>query len=696
MKKIWILICILYVLHLCSLPVCAQQISKEVAKEKALAFLSKSAKTRKASPELVLANDQNEFYIFNNESNGGYIIVSGDERTPDVLGYSDNGHYDSKHVPCNMQAVLDGYAKQIAYLRAHPDFRMSVPSKTRNEVVEPLLGETAWDQDWPYNNMCPMIVDGEHCLTGCVATATAQVMYYHKWPERGQGEKSYEWKGQTLSADFSQSVYRWDLMVPTYNAGSSQESCDAVALLMRDIGYACEMYYGRGGSSPHISNEDALINYFDYDESLAIMSRDECDADSWNGFIIDDLLNGQPVLYEGFSQDEESGHALVIDGYDGNGYYHFNFGWGGGSNGNYTMLSISYNTDQSISFGIHKNEGGEKRVFFTAKNDFVYVPENDLLECKTLRCTVGCRGSRRQTALAVENTTTHEIIYVDITPDSGLEHVEFHLYETLPDGDYILYPVARLSDEQTWQKHLFFDQCQTFVDLNVTNGIKTYANNHIPDYIQDGVVDIDGIFYILNSNHEATVTSKNNHYNSYSGDVDIPAMVNYQNEEYLVRTIGKDAFASSKGLTSVIIPNNVITISDHAFQDCTNLTSIIISKSINSIGWGSFYRCLRLSDIYLYRTDPWAYGCSEGAFAFEFPISTCTLHVPTGCKEKYVSTSPWSAFKNIIEDEALGMTPINLGIVTKENYYSIDGKHIKGKPMKKGVFIKNRQKIVVK
>ena len=206
--------------------------------------------------------------------------------------------------------------------------------------------------------MCPTI-NGQHCPTGCVATATAQVMYYHKWPERGQGSNSYKWNGQTLSADFSQSVYRWDLMTPTYNHNSSRESCDAVALLMHDVGYACNMSYALGGSGAS-SEGKALINYFDYDKSMGVIDRDNCDEETWHNIIMDDLHNGRPLLYEGGSSS--GGHALVIDGYDGNGGYHFNFGWNGSSNGYYTLLSIKYNSSPSIYFGIKKNEGGMLRT----------------------------------------------------------------------------------------------------------------------------------------------------------------------------------------------------------------------------------------------------------------------------------------------------------------------------------------------
>ena len=164
-------------------------------------------------------------------------------------------------------------------------------------IVAPLLGNTAWDQGWPYNTMCPTI-DGQNCLTGCVATAMAQAMYYYKWPQKGKGSISYELNGQILSTDFSKSTYRWNLMTPTYSGNSSQGSIDAVALLMKDAGYACKMEYGlySSGASGH---GVALTSYFDYDASIGFLERDNCNAQVWNDTIVNELVNKRPLLYIG-------------------------------------------------------------------------------------------------------------------------------------------------------------------------------------------------------------------------------------------------------------------------------------------------------------------------------------------------------------------------------------------------------------
>lgn len=679
------------------LSVSAQQVTKETALEKAISFLQKSesntSNTRKAprkAPKLVLANNRDEFYIFNDEANSGYVIVSGDERTPDILAYSDYGHYNSGSVPCNMQAVLDDYAEQISYLHAHPEYNIPAVRRTEETKVAPLLGETAWSQGWPYNNMCPTI-DGKHCVTGCVATATAQVMYYHKWPERGTGSNCYEWNGQTLSADFSQSVYRWDLMMPTYDSNSSQESCDAVALLMRDVGYACWMDYGLGGSGAHeINGEWALINHFDYDESMGLIYRGSCDANSWHNFIVDDLLNGLPVLYSGPDSEGGDAHALLIDGYDGNGYFHFNFGWGGSYNGFFTMLSVRYRPSV-IGFGIKKNEGGKTRFFYGAHDDFIYVKETNCLECGSLVC-MGLMEGQNYTALAVENAINHVITYID----NGDWRTQFQLSETLPDGNYLLYPVARSSNDEIWKKFMFSDERQSFVDLNVTNGVMTYANNHLSDKIQDGAVVIDNIYYFLDdTNHEATVTFKNDKYESYSGNVTIPSKISYNNKEYKVSCIGEGAFFKCK-LGSLSLPNTIkyiynclylssvdriqfetdsqlVEIHGFGFQACTfnsggldlpegiewlnkytfegsNINKISLPSTLKYLLGEVFSNCqCSLRTIIL--NSKTHVVVSDPPLSKYLNLNFCTLYVPKGTLTQYTQADYWKDFGHIVEME---------------------------------------------
>lgn len=181
-----------------------------------------------------------DYYVFNRGNGDGYIIVSGDDMTVPVWGFSESGSFDTNLMPCNMRAWLEEYQRQLQWLRDHPeDAQRTTPTLTSS--VSPLLSST-WDQGAPFNRFCP-VVDSRRCLTGCLATALAQIMYYHKWPNRGEGDNSYsltlaDGSIINVSGDFSQSTYQWDSMLDSYNFNYTNTQANAVARLMSDAGVA--------------------------------------------------------------------------------------------------------------------------------------------------------------------------------------------------------------------------------------------------------------------------------------------------------------------------------------------------------------------------------------------------------------------------------------------------------------------------
>ncbi len=678
-----------------ALPLSAQQVSKEQAFEKAKAFLSKTdnmgtaqRRTPRKAPALQLASSGDKIFIFNDEANGGYVIVSGDERMPEVLGYSSTGHIDPDHIPCNLQMILDDCARKVDELRANPRAGKIVSHKVAQQTpIAPLLGATAWDQNWPYNEMCP-VINGQHCLTGCTATATAQVMYYHKWPAKGQGSHSYEWNGQTLSADFSQSTYKWSKMTPTYQWDSSEESINAVALLMRDVGYACDMDYGINGSGGSGQGK-ALITYFDYDASMGYLERNYCNEETWTNIIIDELTHSRPILYVGGS--EIGAHAMVLDGMDSDGNYHFNFGGSGDADGYFSMQTVFFNLNPSFHFGIKKNEGGSQRVLFATPNDFVYDTETRWLTCGEIRVFSVFPCESVTAALAVENTKTHKIIYTSETSS----HVFFT--PELPDGDYILYPVARFSENNEWQKLLYPEHRQQYVDLNVNDGEYTYSNNHIEDFIQDGAVDVDGIVYFLDeTNHTASVTFRNDRYDHYKGDITIPEKFTYKGQQYTVTEIGSNAFHKSKmgivkipktvkslgfasfsisridkiifdkdsqlknidgwcfngaSITSlgIDLPEGTEDLSRSAFQSCY-FTRLSLPSTVNSISGYAFNYSQQFRIMMVNWQKPYEVTYGEYLAQFNgFDLSLCWVFVPKGTASKYKNANTWKDFGHIVE-----------------------------------------------
>lgn len=306
-------------------------------------------------------------YVFNKADNGGFMLLSADDIAFPMLGYTDAGAFDPANIPAEMQYWMDEYSRQIEFARARgvkASARRNYPAEW--EYVAPLC-KTQWDQGEPYNNDCPTSI-GIHLPTGCVATAMAQIMKYHNYPEMGRGSINYSCMtlGQTLSMSFDQQPFEWNKMLNSYTKGNySEEEGQAVSYLMKACGYASQMQYASGASGT--SSQQAgvgMVTYFNYDKNIKCSERMEFTDSEWAELVYNQIKNVGPALYSG--QADAGGHAFVVDGYDGNGYFHINWGWSGMCNGFYLLTALNpteqgtggymggYNFDQSLLYDIKR------------------------------------------------------------------------------------------------------------------------------------------------------------------------------------------------------------------------------------------------------------------------------------------------------------------------------------------------------
>jgi hypothetical protein len=358
----------------------ARQISENEAMLKAAAFGQKAVASRlmstSRSSAMTLAYTQqsatsaadNCFYVFNRGKGEGYIIASADDRAVAILGYTDSGTFDYASLPENARWWLSEYQREIQYLIDHPTaIGNALLPMTLTTSVKPLC-RSLWNQNSPFNDNCPTYTDTTtnttvHCATGCVATATCQVMYYYKWPISGTGSHSYTSKNTygskaltyDLSADFSQSTYDWANMVEAYNSTATTEQKAAVAKLMSDVGISLDMRYSRTSGAAEVYSARSLYNYFGYDKGMTYTCRDYCPAAEWDSKIRTELDNARPVIYGGTGNG--GGHSFVCDGYNSDGYFHFNWGWGGVSNGYFVTTALD-----PTSQGIGGNTSGFDRL----------------------------------------------------------------------------------------------------------------------------------------------------------------------------------------------------------------------------------------------------------------------------------------------------------------------------------------------
>ncbi|HQO09153.1 MAG TPA: C10 family peptidase [Clostridiales bacterium] len=288
------------------------------------------------------------FYAFNFKS-GGFVLIAADDASVPVLGYSLNGIFEADKEKANISFWLELYSKAIKEIRNKQLSSEPVSQEWKNilsgnittkssKAVEPLLS-TTWNQSPIYNNYCPLD-GGSLSVVGCVATAMAQIMNYHQYPEVGKSSSSYEVLGQTLSANYYLSKYNWDMMPNAISSGSSSDQIHEVAQISYHAGVAVEMDYGADGSGA--SSEDvpyALETYFKYNTSAIHEYRSSYTSTNWKNMLMDQIDRSLPVYYSG--QGTDGGHAFVCDGYQDASYYHFNWGWGGSADGYYHIDNLN-------------------------------------------------------------------------------------------------------------------------------------------------------------------------------------------------------------------------------------------------------------------------------------------------------------------------------------------------------------------
>ena len=323
-------------------------------------------------------SDLAAFYIFNTPN--GYVVVSGDDRSEQILGYGDYPlNYDE--IPCNMKALLSMLREQIEFLQAHPDLKVEAPTLKKVYIpsVDPLL-TALWDQEAPYWNKC--VINGYQCLTGCPATSAAMVFHYWKYPDyetpavpayRCKLSTTWSWWGSDYTevnvAALPPVTFDWDNMRNTYGSSSNSYTAaeaDAVATLMRYIGQAERMEYGTsmaGGSGVHVDSVSLIADafkLFGYDEeTVRVVKKTSAYSggqtlysnDEWAALIQEELIEGRPIV---FCAVGDGGHAFNVDGYNAdNDKYHINFGWSGEDNNYYALNSFNgFNQYQQMVIGI--------------------------------------------------------------------------------------------------------------------------------------------------------------------------------------------------------------------------------------------------------------------------------------------------------------------------------------------------------
>ena len=582
-KKFSLLIVLLVMIEVA--PLTARTIDADVALDIASHFAVQraSAPGRRgmtAVTTLELAHTSIGYYAFNYTEGQGFVLVATDDRMHTVLGYSDVGSFDISSVPDGMRYWLENCDCVASALAEDTGVGTLTAASLLTDPGTPVVGPlvtTRWSQSDPYNLLCTEVgsavgYPSSRCVTGCVATAVAQVMNYHKWPTAGTGSNAYSYAYNInsqkylvgFSSQFDAHTYDWKHMRDTYVTDEYTDvEAAAVALLMHDVGIACKMQYNSGSSAAY--SEDAaraLRGYFGYSQTADYVRRKNYSDAEWLALLQGELDNNRPVVCDG--GNSSGGHAFVFDGYDSNNYFHVNWGWGGHCDGWYLCDALdpvdagtganagnSYNEGQGAIIGIQPRSAGEEPESVTHKMwqdaDFNYVNGSET-SFQPIICA------------SAEDTFTFYFCFEDMTSPGAplyqnLGYVSISTVDTnnkitasttctlaLPDGCYRVYPAYQCNRDVMPTYHRLRSEAghaeATYV--TVTDGVWTVKEQPV----------VDGIRYLTDAD-SATVTG-----NGYEDDINIPATVSDGGADYAVKAVDALAFSSASNLASVTLHRN--------------------------------------------------------------------------------------------------------------------------------------------
>ncbi len=579
----------------------AGKVTEQQALQKARQFM-KGKNLSVANLKALTRSDQSisgdAFYIFNAENKGGFVIVSGDDRTVDILGFSDKGNIDVAKIPDNLEWLLQYYNKVITSLSEETEsgYTKNSTRLAQNIVkteIAPLV-RTQWGQNAPYNTMCP-VVNGQHCITGCVATAMAQIINYNKWPE-GNTNTVDAYTTITNEIKMSQldaTSFNWDNMTN-----------NDIARLMLYCGQSAKMDYDLDASGAAI--EPALfgfINVFGYSKTARVLNREGYDNDdnNWDNILYEELSSNRPLIYTG------GNHAWLIDGYK-DGAFHMNWGWNGDVDGYFRVSGIaegdfmnSYTWAQCALIGISRPvtiESDAPIVIVTEMNhsvsSYTGIAEllrpsksDDFQEVTINSCFISELTENIYIGLGLIDEDGHLLKVFSFEQHSFADDEIYRYYGSVTLGKDIeegFYRIVALCSKNGVDWQLAAQANCEYINVTISEDkllLEIMPNWHSeadPDYKEVGVYDINGVTYLLYYWHDNYLAKVLPYHKTgkYSGEVVVPNEVEFNGQKYRV-FYDEQAFNNCEELTSLKI---AISHPDGVWN-CPNLTSLILEEGVD-------------------------------------------------------------------------------------------------------------------
>lgn len=415
-------------------------------------------------------------YVFTGPDGNGFMMLSAESNTQATLGYDGTSPFNPDDLPPGLAWWIDHYIEEIGKVRQEAIIRPQEIVAREDRVNIPPRLTTAWSQDSPYNITCPKI-DGVPALTGCVATAMAQVMKYHRTPaEYATGNTVFTSNGSLIGFDFSKVKFDWDNMLDTYKDGNyTPAQADAVARLMEACGMAVHMQYtpeGSGASTALVAT--ALPKYFGYDGTVHAEFQAYYGAEEWESLLYTQIRDYGPVQFAG--QSDFVGHSFVCDGYNTTGHFHFNWGWNGLCDGYFALncleptapgvedVTSGYNLNNYIIANVRPATAGSQSTYpqigllgdFTTEVASTRAGQQIEIKayyCNRGNCTIkGYRGVKFTPMNGGDPTfVTAGVLY---NLDVGVYYTANYVkMPVLPDGEYLMTPVW-CGEDDLWRPAL--------------------------------------------------------------------------------------------------------------------------------------------------------------------------------------------------------------------------------------------------
>ena len=526
---------------------------------------------------------ETDYYVFNASNGKAFVIVAGDDRVGDVIGYGE-GNIDMDDLPCGMRWLLNDYRQQMEYLYATPTAQAERRQVRSDITVLPLLS-CLWSQSEPYYNQCPLY-SGERSVTGCIATAMAQVMYYWKYPDQLPALSGYMTRSLRINVQSLPSTHLdWDNMIDSYIGYYTTEQANAVARLMRYCGQASRMDYSPNGSGAYVYQQLQGMAAFGYGSYASRLSRSSYSSEEWESLVLEDLTAGRPVLYSG-TDPMAGGHAFVVDGYY-DGLYHLNWGWAGTGNGYFRLNGLvvrgySFLDSQEILHHICPRQEVEPEGGHDFEKDGIYYVYDE--ECNNV--IVSYRDKR------FDCYTGNVVIPEKVNYDG----------ETLPVigiGDDAFRDCMGLTAVQipatvTTIGERAFRNCIGLTSVTLPDGLTTLGNQAFVNCM--GLTGIDLPASLVKIGKQAFLECNGMTHvgaSSLESWLNIDFADQYANPLFNVHHLT----VNGQELTDIVIPSTVDGVKRFAFIECDGLRSVTIADGVNALGESAFAYCDGLSSI---------------------------------------------------------------------------------------------------